>query len=1281
MTFAAIKKLLLSRDLTRIREGVAHAVELNDEAIWNQLLDGIEWTPPTLEQRGPTPVEIPGRLKPNRVFDWNTVSQPWNEMAMVLLVAASPSPLRETVTSLRLDKDDSRADATFRFSLIGLDGFPNLSWIKVTRAQDLEGLATCPALTRLQLIRSTGELPSLPELTSLEVRQPTRQWCVADGSWPNLTHLDLLGATADDLLPGAPNLTTLTARQYSGDPSIVSGSNLETVHIDYERNLAAPASFREMPRCTSLHFGPRYRNRDQDWIEATIHGLPKLTDLQLRHVMVELSDCPAVASLTLIGCAWESATAMPSVTSMALTDHYPDELDIELFPNVDELAVPTIPFTSRIAVPAGARIANGTFTARDKYIEDLGNLAELANLEVLDLSRRHKAHRSVLSLEPLQTATHLRALSLRNRHVGDLSPLIGLPELRYVDAHETSLTKADVPPELRKVVRFAKKQHSLEEARRRPHPSKKTPRKSKPRSTTQVSKEARPTLTKLKKLLLSRDTAAIAQGVELTAALNDPEVWKGLLSGVTYDPAAELPARKVGRRQPDDIQTFGRFTANELFTGASRHAQVWHHDLAVTALVAQCPIAIDGDAPLRDSVVGLTLGDWYDKSRSDVELSMQHLSGFPNLTRLQLLSHRRISNLGALSDCPALIELDVVATGHDLAIPPSATLETLSISREQKYRRTNHGPITIAPATSTMPQWPALTAAHLHGEVTDWPTFLRGAPKLTSLTSIGPSPDTDALAASAVESLSVTSHERDRPFALRNAAALASIEVTVAGPLLIEHCDLLTEVTAKGWASPTAEVRNCPQLTSIEMTHIVPTGFGNLPKLQALSLTGFAGLPDPSILEQLDGLPEFSISEARTLEVLTVPPRSGPVDGFLDLSKCAALVDLGNVATMVGLRGLFVNVQTLASVDALRDATDLEVLDIRGSAVTDLSPLVGLPKLHTVYIAHSEVTNVPTELQDVINLAAKPSMTKVKERLADPDAAPPPKKKKAVKVPVAGVSTNDWARVLVGLSTDDLEIALTTADFAVSLGPETVEYLLSKVSISKTGKGISSRAPIRLGDPTLRVSVVARLLKHAPPDSPAAAPIRDMTELVVSAKKLGVGRMTLDDLDAFTSLTRLDIGKCAMVTSADLSNTSIDTVKIRCMQLANFRGGPALQQLQLVHNSPALDLSGIANSPVHTLIVTNTDAATLTGCQSLRRLYVTRSLQSPEALHQIPLTHLHAVRTPLDTWMGHPTLKQLIRVKNVGRLAPIPAGLGIAVETRQVYARFELSQLPLIEDA
>ena len=81
-----------------------------------------------------------------------------------------------------------------------------------------------------------------------------------------------------------------------------------------------------------------------------------------------------------------------------------------------------------------------------------------------------------------------------------------------------------------------------------------------------------------------------------------------------------------------------------------------------------------------------------------------------------------------------------------------------------------------------------------------------------------------------------------------------------------------------------------------------------------------------------------------------------------------ALNDLGNLGQLPGLEILaMTRVVAPISLETLRNATDLRVLDIRNSpGVTDLSPLIGLPNLEVIVVRKTDQLKVPDELASKI---------------------------------------------------------------------------------------------------------------------------------------------------------------------------------------------------------------------------------------------------------------------------------------------------------------------------
>lgn len=178
---ATLKKLLRSRDLDRILQGVELAAALDDITVWEQLLDGVTYEtgtdrPALRRHKWSRPAPTVGRFVPGGIFDGNTNSMLWDELAIALLVARSRHPLRDAVTALSFSGGDYRSIMPIR--LDGLDGFPRLETLELTDIQndvDLTPLQSAPSLRDLRLDpydarQGVFAVRDLPHLESLVVK-------------------------------------------------------------------------------------------------------------------------------------------------------------------------------------------------------------------------------------------------------------------------------------------------------------------------------------------------------------------------------------------------------------------------------------------------------------------------------------------------------------------------------------------------------------------------------------------------------------------------------------------------------------------------------------------------------------------------------------------------------------------------------------------------------------------------------------------------------------------------------------------------------------------------------------------------------------------------------------------------------------------------------------------------------------------------------------------------------------------------------------------------------
>lgn len=165
-----------------------------------------------------------------------------------------------------------------------------------------------------------------------------------------------------------------------------------------------------------------------------------------------------------------------------------------------------------------------------------------------------------------------------------------------------------------------------------------------------------------------------------------------------------------------------------------------------------------------------------------------------------------------------------------------------------------------------------------------------------------------------------------------------------------------------------AEVPECRRIDHLQ---VINTSF-HAPDLRHIgTLVGLDHGVDVSRLETLDGV---KLDRPSKFSGGRFPDGARLLHPKVNLSG-PSLTDLGNIGELPGLEYLSLQrVQAPVSLETLRHAADLRVLDIRhSSGITDLSPLVGLRNLETIVVGTFNDRHVPEELADKIqrNLRSK----------------------------------------------------------------------------------------------------------------------------------------------------------------------------------------------------------------------------------------------------------------------------------------------------------------------
>lgn len=390
----AIASLLIQPDRGSITQGVELAAALDDQAIFAALLDGASAQESASgrprHRRYPT-------VRRADLFEGETGEQAWLDLAMIHLLAASDLPLRTEVTSLAVGARLNRhAKLSPTLWLDGLERFTSLTHLDIQlkaldQGIDLSPLGKCPKLTHLRIRGGAAQPGPLPTLEHLEEFDGVNIEFGVDSAFPSLRTLRAQIA----------NQETLTATRF---PSLVS--------------IEAKAGLR-------------------------LEGFESMEKLWCSHGVVEVPGLRRVGHLRVIRASFDA----PDLRHVGKLDRATPDVDISQFETLDEVAMSR---TSRFAggvFPKGTRLIDPKVILWGPAMTDLGNIGELAGMEVLSMPRV----KAPISLETLRHAKDLRVLDIRNSPgITDLSPLVGLPKLEVLVINDPD--RLNMPPELAELV-------------------------------------------------------------------------------------------------------------------------------------------------------------------------------------------------------------------------------------------------------------------------------------------------------------------------------------------------------------------------------------------------------------------------------------------------------------------------------------------------------------------------------------------------------------------------------------------------------------------------------------------------------------------------------------------------------------------------------------------------------------------------------------------------------------------------------------------------------------
>lgn len=387
-----IRNLVTTPDLGTILQGVELAKSAGDSSVFEALLEGCE---PNKDDKS-----FPVRGK---YFVGAQNRQAWLDLAMVHLIAASDLPLRSQITTVSLTYGSHRNRRNIPYvelELRGLDRLDELEQLSVSIGSqmtvDLQPLSAYPRLKRLTVNGNNGD-KGLPPLEYLE----------------ELTCQSLV-------IPSTNSYPAL--RSITGQIESVGG-----------------LSSKMMPALQSL--SSRFRENGDDLV---LEGFTSLDTLKIHGpIRVDLPECEAIEEMDLA----VSELQAPELRSVEAIVHCPPNFDVGQLDSLGEIDLNQHKAYRGGRLPEGTKLSDPWVFVGGGAFADIGNLGELPGLEILAINDVTTPQ----SLESLRNAKSLRVLDIRNSPgITDISPLVGLPELRLIALHGSGVT--DGPRSLMHVV-------------------------------------------------------------------------------------------------------------------------------------------------------------------------------------------------------------------------------------------------------------------------------------------------------------------------------------------------------------------------------------------------------------------------------------------------------------------------------------------------------------------------------------------------------------------------------------------------------------------------------------------------------------------------------------------------------------------------------------------------------------------------------------------------------------------------------------------------------------
>ncbi len=510
--------LILSRDVEQIAWGAELACALGERDLFDRMLRGVSWTPPTRDGGF-------GTLRVQGFCARSNARRRWDLVRALALLAAAPpdcelaARVLSRVTSLALDRSlpPLAGDA---LDLAPLGAFRSLTRLSVRCAAEplhLDALATHPSLEALTLdapVRDLDALSGAVTLKSLDLRACAHLaslWFLR--GMRALEHLSLALARARPA-----ELTHVASLDALESIDIVGGSDVRSL-----------APLRALPRLRRV----AWRGGDLDALD--LEGAPALRELSITDTRRDVTrDLDALRGFDLQALTLSAELSRDDLTPLrASTALSRLSLRAPKLRSLDGLS--SVASLAHLSIEDAASFESLSSLANARQLEalTLRGCASLGSLEGVEgcasltwCELEGGAFKDVSALGSLRS---LAWVSLRGcARVTDVRALEALPALLGVNLTGTGVSPESLSPKLRALAVFWADLGLTTLASHVPAAVVATP----PRLTP----AARAAWPRVISLLRSEDDATIARGVALAKAIGDASLYDGLLRGVRWMP-------------------------------------------------------------------------------------------------------------------------------------------------------------------------------------------------------------------------------------------------------------------------------------------------------------------------------------------------------------------------------------------------------------------------------------------------------------------------------------------------------------------------------------------------------------------------------------------------------------------------------------------------------------------------------------------------------------------------------------------------------------------------